>query len=66
MCVRNPKKYMIINGPAKAFLKRFGVKGISGKISGKRYLEISQEFADLIKDIHGLKDFAHFDCLIWN
>ena len=66
MCVRNPKKFMVINGPAKEFLKRFGVKGISGKISGKRYLEISQEIAGLIKDIPGLNNFAHFDCLIWN
>lgn len=66
MCVRDSKKYMVINGPAKEFLKRFGIKGISGKISGKRYLEISQEIAGLIKDIPGLKDLAHFDCLIWN
>ena len=65
MCVRDPKKYMVINGPAKVFLKRFGMKGISGKISGKRYLEISKEIASLLNEIPGLIDLAHFDCLIW-
>lgn len=65
MCVRDPKKYMVINGPAKDFLKRFGIKGISGQISGKRYLEISQEIASILIEIPGLIDLAHFDCLIW-
>ena len=65
MCVRDPKKYMVITKPAKDFLKRFGIKGISGKISGKRYLEISKEIASLLNEIPGLIDLAHFDCLIW-
>lgn len=65
MCVRDPKKYMVINEPAKVFLKRFGIKGISGKISGKRYLEISQEIASILTEIPGSIDLAHFDCLIW-
>ena len=65
MCVRDPKKYMVINGPARDFLKRFGIKGISGKISGNKYLEISQEISSILDEIPGVIDLAHFDCLIW-
>lgn len=66
LCVRNPKKYMVINGPVIKFLKRYGIHGISGQINGAKYLEICQALAPLLEEIPDIIDFAHFDCLIWN
>jgi HKD family nuclease len=66
LCVRDPKKYMVINRPVKNFLKQYGIHGISGQIKGAKYLEICQTLAPLLKEVPGIKDFAHFDCLIWD
>jgi HKD family nuclease len=66
LCVREPKKYMVINGPVIKFLKRYGIQGISGKINGAKYLEICQSLAPLLDEIPDIIDFAHFDCLIWD
>lgn len=66
LCVRDPKKFMVINGPVKKFLQDYGFKGVSSNISGKKYLEISNEIVqNILPKLNNIPDLAHFDALIW-
>jgi HKD family nuclease len=64
MCVRDPKRFMIINGPSIDFLKKYGIKGLSGKITGEKYLQICSEISKILDVIPEVVDLAHFDAII--
>lgn len=66
LCARDPKKYMVINGPVKKVLRSCGMRGISGEISGAKYLEICKTLVRVLEKLPEVKDFAQLDLLMYD
>lgn len=65
LCVYDPKKYVVLNTPAKIFFqKELGLKPPKGLTDGEKYQFYCNIFRDICQEA-GVPDMAILDVLIW-